>query len=61
MSKAKGLFYLMAERSSNFTPCGFVTVNSLAVELAAGGISPENVGYVIFIQKFSIRQNVLII
>jgi hypothetical protein len=42
----KGLFYLMAERSSSFTPYGYVTVRSMAVELAAGGISPENVNYV---------------
>ena len=36
----------MAERSSTFTPHGYVTVGSMAVELAAGGISPENVNYV---------------
>ena len=42
----KGLFYLMAERSSSFTPYGYVTVRSMAVELAAGGISAENVNYV---------------
>jgi hypothetical protein len=47
MNKAKGLFYLMAERSSSFTPHGYVTIQSMGVELAAGGISMENVNYVI--------------
>ena len=46
MSKAKGLFYLMSERSSTMTPHGYVTVESMAVELSAGGISSENVNYV---------------
>ena len=50
----------MAERSSLYTPCGFVTVRSMAVELAAGGISPENVNYVnkiIQTKQFNLRLN----
>lgn len=36
----------MADRSSPFTPCGYVPVRSMAVELTAGGISADNINYV---------------
>jgi hypothetical protein len=42
LDKAKQLFYLMCDRCDN-VPDGYVTAEALSIELAAGGLSNENI------------------
>ncbi|CAF0883441.1 unnamed protein product [Adineta steineri] len=43
MQKAKELFYLMADKSQKIAPNGYVPLETLCVELSAGGIEQENI------------------
>ncbi|XP_064652020.1 uncharacterized protein LOC135502839 isoform X2 [Lineus longissimus] len=46
MAKCKELFYLLSDQDID-APDGKITARSLAVELAAGGVSPEHTKYVL--------------
>ncbi|UJR26661.1 hypothetical protein I4U23_007978 [Adineta vaga] len=43
LQKAKELFYLMADKSQKIAPNGYVPLESLCVELSAGGIEQDSI------------------